>query len=49
MTQITTGIPIREVTAFIGRTVSEPGNWESMSLASITVPPIIIVPGINIL
>jgi hypothetical protein len=46
---MTTGIPIKDVTAFTGRTLFEPGSWEMMSLISITAPPVNIVPGINIL
>jgi hypothetical protein len=48
MTQITTGIPINDVTAFRGNTLSEPGSWEIISLKSITAAPRRIVPGISI-
>jgi len=48
MTQITTGIPIRAVTELTGSVLSEPGIWDIISLASITIAPARIVPGIRI-
>jgi hypothetical protein len=49
MTQITTGIPIKEVTELIGNTLSDPGICEIISLISITIAPVKIVAGIRIL
>ena len=42
------GMPIREVTEFIGRLFSRPGSWDIISASKIMLTPNIALKGIKI-